>query len=1430
MTTHDVDLMRVSGSGGGGKGKGGGKDADNTLRSKARARMVEVISEGEIEGLVNGARSIYFEQTPIENSDGSINFKNVIWQEHKGLPDEDHFQGMDTVETPEQVEVEVKKNTGAVTRTIVDPNADAVRIVMRIPALFKQDKDTGAMKATDVSYKIWVRPYQGVWAEALTNNLRKEKCTSPVQIAHVVDLPLNGSPWDIRIERLTNDSEDVKLQNETWWEGYVILVRGKFTYPNTAAVALEVNAEDMGSSIPARSFHVRGIKCQVPTNYDPVTRTYTGLWDGTFKKAWTSNPAWIFYDLVTNDRYGLGEFVDSAKIDKWSLYTVGQYCDQEIKSGYKNGSTGADIYEPRFSFNGVINSREEAYHVLQKISTAWRGMAFWSIGQVFATADMPADPIRIVTPANVINGEFNYSGTAMKARHSVVVVRWNDPDDFYRPSTEVVIDNEMLKRYGWREKSLQLEGCTSRGLAHRYGKWVLDVERNETETVEYQASWDHAELRPGDIIAISDPAKAQVRAGGRVRNYDAATATVTLDHPFEPTGGATYSLMVTLPDGKLETRPIASFAGAVVTLGEGYSVAPVPDAMFAVTGTDITPRTFRILAVAEEEPNIFKVTALVHDPDKYERVEKDIVFAPKPYSRPQNIILPPRNLSVTETSYVEQGVTVSKLLLGFTPDDNFPSRAFKVRVETPDDGILDFGEVSRPWFEMNSHGAGDYVFHVRAISYTGLVSTEASFAYTAIGAGGILAPTVTNIKLTDRPTSGEFVGRDVSITWQNNFASASDPTVTDGAASSDVNPLYLNNTVRVYDNVTSTLLRTENVTSALFVYSYDMNVADSAAAALGSPRRSLRFEVSVTDKLGRTSPVTSAIFTNPVPAPVMPSFEVNANTVHFTFPRSSDEDFAGYLIWRSTDNGFDPLLSDNFVESAGNIVSMMGAPGQTYYYRFAAFDAFGKEGLSISAQVAIENGSIELDTTPPAVPTGLALTSALVDGAPMLTATWNANTEDDLLGYDVEIRQGAGNFVGFSTSTNLYEWAVRSGASYTVRVRARDKVGNPSAWSATQTIAGAADTVAPATPSGLVAQALFRSVWLKWAANTEADLSHYLVEVSNGTTTTTFLASANEYVAQGLALGLEHDFRIRAVDTSGNLSAWTSVVFGTPGAVNAGELHPDAVVSSFALIDDAFIESAQIVELDAAKIKAGSVISGSVLVSTSGGEMPIEDLGASGDPAETINAGSTLIEPGKIRISGTTSLADWRKGGDATNIDGGKISANTIEANSAVFGLRGLTIDGIEFEHNSPAPNEVAWTGGTIRYLGDDGNIASHTIAAGSTAWTAGTVYLTYIKGQTVITATTDAAVAFQSDRVILATYRGGRDLVGSYGRTVIDGAAIKTGSVTADKLQVTSLEAMNATIGTIQSAPSGARTVISDSLIQVFDSSDVLRVRLGVW
>lgn len=786
--------------GGGGKGKGGSSrvavEAPDSLRSRQYANVLDLISEGEIEGLVDGLKSVYFDDTPLQNPDNSYNFSGVTVEGRTGTQAQTYINGFAGAESESPVGVEVQFDV-PVTRTITNPNTTSVRVTLSIPQLTSQNTTNGDINGAElqmaidiqtdgggfVSYplrKIWKSEYfavgdiskntvdsdqfritaqwtplneyrrqtiyyklqyrivgsstwldyestassgnpftsynrnsegyygMGGWQQAnggggilggysygyswynsisynspapqtktfdvtLPSNqyefrvlktsgdgsvsitagegyfldaidIISGKTTSKYQRSYLINLPA-GNTWDIKLKRLTADSTTAALQNKTFWDSYTEIIDAKLSYPNSAIIGVQIDAEQF-SRIPVRGYEIKGIKVQIPSNYNPLTRVYTGSWDGTFTTAWTDNPAWVFYDLVTNDRYGLGELIDSTMIDKWGLYTIAQYCDVMVSNGY--GGT-----EPRFTCNIYLQTREQAYQVIANLASIFRSMVYWSSGSIYISQDAPKDVTQIFSAANVIDGMFSYSGSSGKVRHTVALVTWNDPDDGYRPKIEYVADNDAIVRYGVVQTDIVAIGCTSRGQAHRIGRWLIYSEQNETETITFKAGLDSVFIQAGDIIEVNDSTRAGKRLGGRVES--ATTTAITLDANITIESGKTYEISCRLADGTIETKSITNSAGStnVMNVSSAFSTAPEPYAMWIIAVNDLIPEQWRVVSVSESGKNEVEITALAYRSDKFDAVEQDIKLQPLPVS----IINPakpatPANINVVESLYL----------------------------------------------------------------------------------------------------------------------------------------------------------------------------------------------------------------------------------------------------------------------------------------------------------------------------------------------------------------------------------------------------------------------------------------------------------------------------------------------------------------------------------------------------------------------------------------------------------------------------------------------------------------------------------------------------------------------------------------------------------------------------------------------------------
>lgn len=635
-------------------------EADNTLRSKTIARVIDIISEGEIKGFVKGAQSVFLDEIPLTNPDGSANFEGFNWQYRMGLPDQEYMSGFPQVEQESAVSVELVAGR-RIYRTIHTSDIDAVVLKLQIQALSYTNLKNGNMGPTSVELRLEYRSYGGDWVTA-RNIVINGKCTAPYQAAYRIDLPKDGHPWDFGFTRITADSEESNLQNKTYFASFTAVVDAKLTYPDSAYVGLTVDSEYFGTDIPSRGYEIDGIICNIPKNYDPYTRAYTGIWDGTFKRDWTNNPAWVMYDILTNPRYGLGREIQTRNVDKFGLYAIGQYCDEIIDDGLGGK-------EPRFTFNGVINSRSDAYTVLSQLAGAFRGMVYFGAGQIICTQDSPADAKRLFTEANVLDGMFNYEGTALKARHSVVLVTWNNPELGYKADIEVVEDPEMIRQYGWRPLDLTAFGCTSRGQAYRIGKWTLDTEKYETELVSFTAGMDSADLRPGEIIKIADPAYQGARFGGRL--IAVTTTSVTVDDAIPFDKAESYVISMILPDNTIVDREITNtgLETKLITFSVPLDKDKLPlvGSIWIISASNIEPRTFRVLSVQENKAHQFAISALYHDYQKYDRIEKDLILEPPTTSLlPTGAIRPPTNLTITEGLYLAGSAVRSQAVFGWT--------------------------------------------------------------------------------------------------------------------------------------------------------------------------------------------------------------------------------------------------------------------------------------------------------------------------------------------------------------------------------------------------------------------------------------------------------------------------------------------------------------------------------------------------------------------------------------------------------------------------------------------------------------------------------------------------------------------------------------------------------------------------------------------
>ncbi|QSZ38526.1 tail protein [Actinobacillus pleuropneumoniae] len=580
-------------------------EAPESGRSSQRVKIVEVISEGQIGGLVNGLKSVYLDNTPVQNSDGTYNFKNVEAEGRLGTQDQDVMSDFDTTEKEVSVGAEVRKTT-PLTRTVTDANVTRLRLTLGVQSLFKQE-DNGDTNGASVDFKITV-------GNATYNlNINGKYSSQYLRTIYIENLP--QVPFTVRVERLNADSDSQRLQNKTVWASYTEIIDTDFAYPNTAYVGIKFNSENF-SSIPTRGYEIFGIEVKLPSNYDPETRKYTGLWDGTFKIAWTNNPAWVLLDILTNKRYGLGERLGDFGVDKWALYSIAQYCDQLVPDGYGN-------MEPRFTCNIWMTEQRSAYDVISDLCSIFRGIPVWNGTEMTFIIDRPADPVWTYTNANVINGEFSRQYSAKKSRHNAIQVEYKDKDNAYQSAIEYVSDNDLIRKNGFNLLKVTAFGCTSCGQAYRTGRWILETEKLETETVTFSVGSEGLMHIPGDIIRVTDNHFAGTNLGGRVLSV--SDKVVTVDREITLPANSYFSYInaeakhASIKITKVENGTKLTLETAPAGLKE-YDV-------YSISSQKVTSRLYRCMTITEDDGK-YTITALQHEPQKEAIVDNGASFEP----------------------------------------------------------------------------------------------------------------------------------------------------------------------------------------------------------------------------------------------------------------------------------------------------------------------------------------------------------------------------------------------------------------------------------------------------------------------------------------------------------------------------------------------------------------------------------------------------------------------------------------------------------------------------------------------------------------------------------------------------------------------------------------------------------------------------------
>ncbi|EPV4492608.1 phage tail tip fiber protein [Salmonella enterica subsp. enterica serovar 4,[5],12:i:-] len=751
-------------AGAGGKKSSGSSrtpvEADDTVNSRAMASILDLLGEGVIGGLVDGAKSIFIDDLPILNEDGSPNFSGITWDFRDGSQDQTPMAGFDFVETPKSVNIQLKR-THDVTIAIDNDEADRVRVILKFPSLRSVDKKTGDTNGTTVKYKFQIANGDNAFKDAIAEGESTSEVTLTAKKTGVyyrsyeLKLPKPGRAYKIRVIRITEDSNTQYIFNDTWVDSIGEIVDTPMNYPNSALVGLKVNSEQFGSSMPSRSYLVRGLKIRVPSNYNENTNTYIGVWDGTFKLLSSSNPAWILFDVLTNARYGLGQFVSESMIDLGQIYQIGRYCDEEVDNGFGGK-------EKRFAINTQITSRQDAYRLIQDIAGAFRGMVFWAGGMVNVMQDSPSDPVMMFTNANVKDGMFSYKGSARKDRPSVALVTYNNKEDGYKQNIEYVEDQEAMRRYGERKTEVVAFGCTSRGQAHRVGLWLLYTARMESDVISFTAGLDASFLMPGETVLIQNKYRAGKRNSGRIVAF--TKNSITLDAPVTLNKAGSY-IRILNQEGEIVERDILETGEDItkVTFSKALNSGdmPVMNGVWTITEPDLEPMRVRVINVAQgDAQGTFDVTVVQNNASKYEAIDNGATLIPENNTVLDPTYSKPTNLQVTEGTYISSPGNLSIKLVATWEGKSAEYWISWRRSDENNVSNWQSARVTEEQFEiLNIAENGQYDIQLYAVSFSGKKTDIISTVYQV---KGTMTP-------PGSPTSLTAVGdyRNVILNWVN---------------------------------------------------------------------------------------------------------------------------------------------------------------------------------------------------------------------------------------------------------------------------------------------------------------------------------------------------------------------------------------------------------------------------------------------------------------------------------------------------------------------------------------------------------------------------------------------------------------------------------------------------------------------------------------
>lgn len=1206
---NNKDIEHLHGSGG---GKGGGNarqpvEAENSLQSRSTAKLIFAPSEGEVGGLFgddydNPLAGIYFNDAPVMSIEGDPNFEGVSIDYRKGLPSQDKLSGFSYIEDFFLINQELEDYVDAI--QTVSPTSDACRIILRLPnGLTQLDEESGDLNGYEVGYDIYVRlGNSGSWTKAVDRIIRG-KTTSPYETAVRIERPSGSGSWQFRVRRTTESSESSRINDTIQLWAAVELQDRQETYDNAMVVGLGIDSQSTGGQIPTVSFLMDGIKILVPDNYHPTVfdeygdvveyAHYSGIWDGSsFKYERCDDPAWIIYNLLINERYGLGEYIGQDDIDHYSFYEASIY-NVELIPAY----VGADFSEPRFRFNGVIQTREEPYRVLQAIAGTCRSALYAGSGLIKLIQDRPQDPIANVTNSTVEDGFFNYTGSALEDRITSVNVTFNDIEDRYL--TRVIneqADQSLIERYGYNQQDINAIGIVHESQARRLAKWMIDTSINSKEIVNFKLGWQNCLVDVGDVINVADNDYANVMFSGDIKSW--SNNEIELDREINIQGGS--KIILVSFDGREKEYSIqnSGLTDSITISGSIDSNTP-QNAPFIIVG-QVAARQFKITNVTDTGYGILECQATIHDPTKYDRVEQGIIIDGPPTFIGGDTIEAPENIDYDiETVITSSGQVRYRLRIKWDEVNDPNLSHYYLRYRRNAGQYSQSDKLLQPQFILDNALPGYYEIILNSVSVKNAMSPSREAAI-LIELGGEKSPLNSPKNLKLKEGGYTFNKRQFKAVW--------DPPSNDGDDA-------------ILSEYLISLIDDSNNTMEQFV-TKDAEIQidrDHIILATGNSdaERTVRMEVRAVDTLNRISDEVYQEFVNPAP-PKLNILELEAVPAAYKikFEESSDDDLEGYYVNHSKTNNFTPSKL-NTAENGMGTSRVIGADeGDTYYVMVAAYDDWsdGHDELNWS-----NIQSVEIDYDPdakddPDDPQNLVVSSnvkTLINGTQVadINLTWNRLAAPGVL-YDIEVLRNNNEYmrpvVSNPSSGSLVRWQMDGeiGIQYCFRVRSRDS-SRTSDWSDQKCVTQNSDTSAPSIPSGLNIEPFYQGIYLGWNRPAQANFSHvevYRRKFGGPESKIAEVARATSFfLDDGLDIGIDYYYRIRSVSFAGAKSNYSATVSARPNnvpdesitadhilarsitadrlqanTITANELSTNELITTNAQIGDAVISSANI--------------------------------------------------------------------------------------------------------------------------------------------------------------------------------------------------------------------------------------------------------------